>query len=291
MPAGGPPLKTRLLALLAVAALIAAACTRSSADPGDPTTSPSSAVTPPEGVPEGYEKLEHLIFIVQENRSFDHYFGTFPGARGIPMKNGKPAVCNPDPILRRCVKPWHDPTLVDDAGPHAQAASVKDVNGGKMDGFITTAVQGSPFCPEHRFDPQCAHLVGPRDQPGLMGYHDQREIPNYWAYAERYVLQDRMFAPADSWTLPAHLFLVSAWSARCEDPRDPMSCKSDLGLYEEWQIQKRGAQEPLYAWTDITWLLNRYGVSWSYYVAPGTCIEGPCEKDWRKTGTNPIQNP
>lgn len=291
----------RLLALLAVATVIAVACASSSAGPADPPTGPTGggpasepsepSVTPPEGVPEGYEKLEHLIFIVQENRSFDHYFGTFPGARGIPMENGKPAVCNPDPILRRCVKPWHDPTLVDDGGPHAQGASVKDVNGGKMDGFITTAVQGSPFCPEHRFDPLCADVVGPRHQPGLMAYHDEREIPNYWAYAERYVLQDRMFAPADSWTLPAHLFLVSAWSAHCEDPRDPMSCESDLGLYDEWQIQKRGAQEPLYAWTDITWLLSRFGVSWAYYVAPGTCIEEPCAKDWRKTGTNPIQNP
>src|SRR5215471_15153978 len=40
----------------------------------------------------GIHKIKHVIIIVQENRSFDSYFGTFPGADGIPMKGGKPAV-------------------------------------------------------------------------------------------------------------------------------------------------------------------------------------------------------
>ena len=54
-----------------------------------------------------------------------------------------------------------------------------------------------------------------------MRYHTAQEIPNYWAYAEHFVLQDHMFAPADSWTLPAHLFLCSGWSATCSDPLEP----------------------------------------------------------------------
>lgn len=45
----------------------------------------------------GIMNLDHLIFIVQENRSFDHYFGTFPGADGLPRTNGRVAVCVPDP--------------------------------------------------------------------------------------------------------------------------------------------------------------------------------------------------
>ena len=59
-----------------------------------------------------------------------------------------------------------------------------------------------------------------------MGYHTADEIPNYWAYAQWYTLQDRMFAPSDSWTLPAHLYLVSGWSATCHN-FDPMQCRSD----------------------------------------------------------------
>ena len=70
-------------------------------------------------------------------------------------------------------------------------------------------------------------------QPDVMSYLTRQEIPNYWAYADAFVLQDRMFAPTDGWTLPAHLFLVSGWSAYCYDPNDPMSCISDVDLKEE----------------------------------------------------------
>ncbi len=70
-----------------------------------------------------------------------------------------------------------------------------------------------------------------------------------------------MFAPADSWTLPAHLFLVSAWAATCEDPRDPMSCISDLELKDEAQIQRSHEDVPIWAWTDITYLLHEQGVT------------------------------
>ena len=60
----------------------------------------------------------------------------------------------------------------------------------------------------------------------VMGYHDAREIPNYWTYAHDYVLQDHMFEPNASWSLPAHLFTVSEWSATCST-RDPFSCRND----------------------------------------------------------------
>src|SRR5205814_2844173 len=45
----------------------------------------------------GIHKIKHVVVIMQENRSFDSYFGTFPGANGIPMKDGQPTVCVPDP--------------------------------------------------------------------------------------------------------------------------------------------------------------------------------------------------
>ncbi|MGA9161185.1 MAG: alkaline phosphatase family protein, partial [Actinomycetota bacterium] len=66
---------------------------------GDPAAAPSGS--------EGIFKLDHLIFIVQENRSFDHYFGTYPGADGIDFRNGKPANCVPDPILDRMSCGYH----------------------------------------------------------------------------------------------------------------------------------------------------------------------------------------
>ena len=53
-------------------------------------------------------KVKHVIVIMQENRSFDTYFGTYPGANGIPMKNGVPTVCVNDPQTGQCIKPYHD---------------------------------------------------------------------------------------------------------------------------------------------------------------------------------------
>ena len=49
-----------------------------------------------------------MIVIVQENRSFDSYFGTYPGADGIPMKHGVPTTCSWNPITHRCQRPYYD---------------------------------------------------------------------------------------------------------------------------------------------------------------------------------------
>ena len=49
------------------------------------------------GIAAGIHKIKHVIVVMQENRSFDSYFGTYPGADGIPMKNGVPTVCVPNP--------------------------------------------------------------------------------------------------------------------------------------------------------------------------------------------------
>jgi phospholipase C len=111
----------------------------------------------------------------------------------------------------------------------------------------------------------------------VMSFHDDREIPNYWTYAEHFVLQDHMFAPTDGWTLPSHLFLVSGWSASCADPQDPMTCSSNVSLRDRGQVHRYG-EAPIYGWTDITYLLHTAGVSWSYYVGSGTCSFGPCDQ-------------
>ena len=63
-----------------------------------------------------------------------------------------------------------------------------------------------------------------------MGYHTEGDIPNYWTYAKDFVLQDHMFEPTASWSLPAHLFEVSEWSAHCAS-HDPASCKNDNEVF------------------------------------------------------------
>src|SRR5919202_7036418 len=63
-------------------------------------------------------KIQHVVVIMQENRSFDNYFGTYPGADGIPMKNGVPTVCLPNPRTKRCDRPFHNRADLNLGGPH-----------------------------------------------------------------------------------------------------------------------------------------------------------------------------
>jgi phospholipase C len=202
--------------------------------------------------PAGIEKIQHIVTIMQENRSLDSYFGTYPGANGIP-----PGVCVPDPQYGGCVKPFHNPNDKNSGGPHGLLSAIRDVNGGKMDGFISQVEQGRSCAgPEARA--QCEEV---------MGYHDAREIPNYWTYAQQFVLQDNMHESSASWSLPEHRFLVSGWSAFCPTgDTNPMDCVNDPGHL---------AETP--AWTDVTYLLNKANVSWRYYVFAGS--EPDCVSD------------
>jgi phospholipase C len=245
------------------------------------------AADPPPRVP-GIETIQHVIIVIQENRSFDQFFGTYPGADGIPRESGRWQVCLPDPATGHCVEPYHDDNFWDAGAAHNQPASVTDVDGGKMDGFVREYRRTGNICVRNPDEPPCPKATpGPRGQPDVMGWHDAREIPNYWRYAHRFVLQDHLFAPSDSWTLPSHLFLVSGWSASCTVLTDPLSCHSDLGM--KGDLWPKAPHRP-YAWTDLTYLLHSAGVSWGYYVGKNSCIIPPCESpsgDW----TVPQQNP
>ncbi len=97
-------------------------------------------------------KIRHVVIIMQENRSFDSYFGTFPGANGIPMANGVPSVCLPDPQQGGCVRPFHDRNDRNVGGPHSGSAAIADIDGGKMDGFLVAARgRARRLCREPKF--------------------------------------------------------------------------------------------------------------------------------------------
>ena len=72
----------------------------------------------------GIHKIKHVVIIMQENRSFDSYFGTYPGADGIPMNDGVPVVCVPDPQTGQCVAPFHDRHDLNYGGPHGSTAGL-----------------------------------------------------------------------------------------------------------------------------------------------------------------------
>ena len=178
---------------------------------------------PPPAAPPGLEKIQHFVFIMQENRSFDHYFGSYPGAEGTP-----PGICIPNPAGGPCVVPYHDPNLVNQGGAHNWANAQASIDGGLMDGYIAGALK----------------------KPGdVMGWHDSREISNYWNYAGLYVLQDRLFESIASYSLPAHLYMLAAQSG---------------GYIGTGQPQPKS-----YSFAEITELLGSGKIDWRYYVNRG----------------------
>jgi len=274
----------RTVALAGTAALAAgllAACT-SPAHPGSTAKRVTGGVTGSYLVPPGIHKIRHVVVIMQENRSFDSYFGTYPGADGIPMTNGVPTACVPNP-KGPCVRPYHDTADINGGGPHGEANAIGDVDGGKMDGFIRQRDSGKKICANFA-DPACQ--LGSKT-PDVMGYHTGAEIPNYWAYAKNFALDDHMFEPVKSWSEPDHDYMVSEWSARCKN-HSPMSCVNDIaGPYQVTKFNKLVQQELVtgqtqvdLAWTDITWLLHARHVSWAYYIQTGTqpdCVNDSAE--------------
>ena len=242
----------------------------------------------------GIHKIRHVVIIMQENRSFDSYFGTFPGADGIPL-----GVCVLDPDNGSCVPPFHDPSDLNYGGPHGVSNALADIDSGRMDGFVAQAEQGMGCTTGNPNCSPCAENPGAQSQQPLcvdvMGYHDAREIPNYWAYAENFVLQDHMFEPNDSWSLPSHLYMVSEWSAYCSNPLVPSSCHGDVqnpnpdSTLAGSDFASPNDGQLHYAWTDITWLLHGQNVPWAYYVFQGT--EPDCENDSSMTCAPVQQGP
>ena len=156
-----------------------------------------------------------------------------------------------------------------------------------MDGFVAQAEQGMGCSTTN---PNCSPCTTQGAQASqsrcvdVMGYHDAREIPNYWTYAQDFVLQDHMFEPNASWSLPASLYKVSEWSAWCWGPNNPFSCHTALQWPNpDWvtgsvaNINGPSDGTPHYAWTDLTYLLHKQNVSWGYYVMKGS--EPDCQND------------
>jgi phospholipase C len=231
---------------LAVAAATAVAVTM--AAQGSPYTAPSAQqihhAAELRVSRQGIHKIQHVVIIQEENRSFDEYFGTYPGVNGIPS-----GVCVPDPKHPPCKAPYVNHDNSNMGGPHVNAAFNVDVDGGKMDGFQREA------------ETKCK--TGKPCNPDVMGYHVCSDIPNYCTYAGDFALDDNFYESAHSWSLPAHLAMVSAWSARCKTS-NPMSCVSS-----DMPVTRSGSDPTPYSWTDLTYLLNKFGVTWGYYLDHG----------------------
>ena len=152
---------------------------------------PSQAAGPTS--PPASTPIKHLISLMQENHTFDNYFGTYPGADGIPK-----GVCLPARLsspVTDCIAPYHLTNPRTSDPNHERDAALSAYNDGGMNGFAWA---------------QSLRNLDPR---GPMGYWDGSDLPLYWNLARNYVLGDRFFSSAWGGSLTNHIFWVAAQSA------------------------------------------------------------------------------
>ncbi len=129
--------------------------------------------------------IKHIVVIMQENRSFDNYFGTYPGANGIP--EGVCVPLSPDNPKIGCVKPFLSTRAVSADMPHGYQSSIAAYDNGKMDGY----------------------MIAENENPQTMSYYDNKTIPYYWNLAKHYVLADNFYSSVLSYSLPNHWYAVA----------------------------------------------------------------------------------
>jgi phospholipase C len=218
------------------------------------------------GVGIGPSKIQHIIVLLQENRSFDNIFGgkdgkgkPFPGADTVsnPLP-GEPTPHdhNGNPVkmvvgkLNECYDPYHD-----------SGNGEEDVDGGKMDGFdLEGIVQES-----------CAPGTPPPDYP----YRTMMvsEVMPYWQMGEQYAIGDRMFEPSYSASYGAHLYYVAAQSANTIDNPSAGEWGCDGASNSTVNVIVPGTNGevpgpfPCFIVGTLADSLDRRGVSWRFYSA------------------------
>ena len=189
----------------------------------------AAIVAPAAGAGEAQTPIRHFVVLMQENHSFDNYFGTYPGADGIPAKTCMPVDARPEGS-GRCVRPFRlGGRAVPDLG-HDRRMHRIQYAGGRMDGFV-----------------RAVSIDRQRVERSVMGHYDRRDLPFYWKVAEDYVLFDRFFASAAGGSVPNHMFWVTG------RPGAP-------GL--PGRIPREGFGELL----TIFDRLEAAGISWKFYV-------------------------
>jgi phospholipase C len=190
--------------------------------------------------------IEHIVIILQENHTFDNYFGTFPGAdgatSGLTSAGGTvPLAPMPDMDYAPLCNSWD--------------CALQAMDRGKMDGFdlinggLSAYIQASP-----------------------------QEIPLYWEYAQHFSLADRYFTSVHGPSLPNHLFTLAAQSGgtidNVSDGSGGVACDgSPSGTVTVIDASgNRTQQSPCFDFMTMPDLLEAAGISWKYYTEGGTGV-------------------
>jgi phospholipase C len=182
--------RTRRASIVCVGALAIAACSSggSSSDRPSTTASSTTTISPTKGL---IDNIDHLVVLMQENRSFDSYF-----AKLVPSE--QPETGNPDPTDKNGppILPFDNPKMCETADlAHGWDAVHKQINGGKMDGFTATNVDPT--------DPTGARA---------MARYGPKDLPFYYGLAQTFGIGDRYFSSIPGPTYPNRYYLVAGTS-------------------------------------------------------------------------------
>jgi phospholipase C len=204
------------------------------------------ADTPPPTSPPSIGDIEHIVVVMQENRSFDHYFGAMSGVRGFSdpdaliLPNGQSVFHQPDPKNPDgYLLPWHLDTSTTNAQgmpttAHVWEAQHDSWNNGRMDNWVRT------------------HRAYDGDTNGVftMGYYTRDDIPFQYALADNFTVCDNYFSSEMGPTHPNRIYLMSGMV-------DP------LGRGGGFSVDNNGS---FFKWTTYPERLQAAGVSWKVYA-------------------------
>ncbi|MBM9503295.1 phosphocholine-specific phospholipase C [Actinacidiphila acididurans] len=193
--------------------------------------------------------IEHIVVLMQENRSFDHYFGSLRGVRGfgdprpVQLPSGKSVWHQSDGT--KDVLPYHP--QVDDLGlqfieglNHEWTGSHKAVNDGKYDQWI------------------------PAKGTGTMAYLTRNDIPFHYALADAFTICDAYHCSFIGGTDPNRYYMWTGYTGNDGKGSGPVLDNSEAG----------------YDWTTYPERLEQAGISWKIYQDIGDGLDGPHSWGW-----------
>jgi phospholipase C len=215
--------------------------------------------------------IEHVVILIQENRSFDHYFGMLPGVRGFADPSAPRSIFEqtgyPQAGYDGVLMPFHPeggPTPGERCFPditHSWVPQHESWDNGAMDGFVRT------------------HLAvdGEEAGPATMGYYTREDIPFYYALAESFTICDNYHCSVLGPTYPNRLMSMSA----SIDPEGrgggPL-----VETYEDFEYLKGR-----FTWTTMPEQLSAAGVSWKVYTGAELGYEDNVLEFFENFQTNP----
>ncbi|HEV2581837.1 MAG TPA: alkaline phosphatase family protein [Ktedonobacteraceae bacterium] len=189
--------------------------------------------------------IQHIVFMVKENRTFDSMFGTYPGANGATTWVDLSGVTHPL---------YHQPIQLKNDIKHSYVTAVRAEDNGKMDRF-----QNIPGSSQLGIYASVSQLY-------------QSDIPNYWAYAQNFALEDNFFSDESGPSFPNHLFTIAGEDGNAADiPHGGgwgCDARSTTTVETIDPSDVTSYVFPCYDFQTLGDLLDQAGISWKYYAPP-----------------------